>query len=579
MKSRSKKILATSLILALLLALGGNGLVVLAAFEPGGQVNAAETLPNPVTPTDAQRPNITTQPPSVTASVNDSVTLAVTAAVTDGGTLSWQWFINTTESNTGGSPINGAVSASFAPSTRHEGTLFYYVVVTNINSSVTGAQTASITSNTARVTVNAPARVNAQTPGITSNPRDGSVMVSEQFTLSITAEVNDGGTLSYQWFRNTNDRNSGGTPIRGATSRTYTPPTGQEGTVFYYVEVTNTNNNVNGNRTATIASGTAKVTVNTPVNAHTPNIIRQPEGGIVKLDGSIVLSVIAEIRDAGTLSYQWFRNTNNDNTGGTAIRGATGTSYTPDTDIVGVMYYYVEITNTNNNATGARIVRTASAAVAVNISTTPDAPQNLTATAGADYVVLNWEAPEDDGGSEITHYQISDNIVTFWVDANGEYEHIVEGLNSDTEYIFRVRAVNFAGHGEEAELTVVTEEPETVYVTGVSLEKSRLDILVGDIVELSATLSPEDADDTSVTWESDDTEVATVDRNGVVTALERGTAIITVTTNDGGYTASVIVTVENVSISPENLFLWIGLGSLAPLGAGTGVYFWRRNKR
>ncbi|MFN7014820.1 MAG: hypothetical protein ACK4ON_11190, partial [Bacteroidia bacterium] len=47
-----------------------------------------------------------------------------------------------------------------------------------------------------------------------------------------------GANLSYQWFSNTTDSNSGGTAISGATSATFTPLSTTQGTAYYYVEVT-----------------------------------------------------------------------------------------------------------------------------------------------------------------------------------------------------------------------------------------------------------------------------------------------------------------------------------------------------
>jgi len=559
MKRNHMKLVSTFLIFSLLIIIGGSNMVILASE-------------------DAQIPGISTQPGNVTANIDDVVILSVVAGITDGGTLSYQWFLNTTDSNTGGSPIVGANSPSLVPSTTHEGILFYYVVITNTNSSVTGNQTANITSNAARVTVSAAVEVNAQRPSITASPRGGSVVINEQFTLSVTAEVNDGGSLSYQWFSNTSNSNAGGTAIRGATARSYSPPTGQEGTVFYYVEVTNTNNNVNGETTASVTSSTANVTVNSPVNAQAPNIIRQPEGGILTLNDNITLTVSAEARDNGTLSYQWFSNDVNDNTGGILIRGATGPTFTPDTRVLGQTYYYVEVTNLNNTVTGERSVMTPSHAVLVNVSTTPGAPQYLSADTGADYVILTWSPPLDDGGSEIIGYQISDNVATLWEDVLWDSEHMISGLNSDTEYTFRLRALNVIGPGEEATISIVTAESGNIYVTGISLNELKINIPVGDSIALEATISPMDASDTSITWDSSDTEVAVVDRHGIVSALSEGVAIITVTTNDGLHTASCVITVVNAGSSIGNPVLWIVLAILVLSIAGAGFYVWKKKK-
>ena len=88
-----------------------------------------------------------------------------------------------------------------------------------------------------------------------------------------------------------------------------------------------------------------------------------------------------------------------------------------------------------------------------------------------------------------------------------------------------------------------------VAVTGVTLNHSELEMQVGGATQaLTATIAPANATNQNVTWESDDTDVATVE-NGVVTAVGDGTAIITVTTQDGSFTASCEVTVTVPSIT------------------------------
>lgn len=79
-------------------------------------------------------------------------------------------------------------------------------------------------------------------------------------------------------------------------------------------------------------------------------------------------------------------------------------------------------------------------------------------------------------------------------------------------------------------------------VTGVSISPTTASIEVGDTVVLTPTVSPDNAANKNVTWSSNNTSVATVS-NGVVTGVSAGTAVITVTTVDGGYTATCTVTV------------------------------------
>jgi len=83
----------------------------------------------------------------------------------------------------------------------------------------------------------------------------------------------------------------------------------------------------------------------------------------------------------------------------------------------------------------------------------------------------------------------------------------------------------------------------TVEVTSVKLDKTNVTLTVGESVKLTATVSPSNATDKSVTWSSSDQETASVDQTGNVTALKAGTATVTVTAGKK-ITASCQITVN-----------------------------------
>ena len=85
----------------------------------------------------------------------------------------------------------------------------------------------------------------------------------------------------------------------------------------------------------------------------------------------------------------------------------------------------------------------------------------------------------------------------------------------------------------------------TVRVTGVSLNNT-LSLNVGDTSTLTATVTPSNATNKAVTWSTNNSDVASVN-NGAITAISNGTAIITVTTIDGNYSASCTVTVNTTT--------------------------------
>lgn len=100
----------------------------------------------------------------------------------------------------------------------------------------------------------------------------------------------------------------------------------------------------------------------------------------------------------------------------------------------------------------------------------------------------------------------------------------------------------------------------TVDVQGVELNKSSIEIIEGEYEVLVATVLPENASNKKVVWSSSNEDVAKVTQKGKVTVLSPGTATITVTTKDGGFTASCEVTgissyipVESIRVYNDNI--------------------------
>ena len=101
---------------------------------------------------------------------------------------------------------------------------------------------------------------------------------------------------------------------------------------------------------------------------------------------------------------------------------------------------------------------------------------------------------------------------------------------------------------------VTVKEAANVPVTSVSLDKTTLELTEGETTQLTATVLPDNATNKAVTWSTSNASIATVDANGLVTAVSAGTATITVTTEDGSFTAKCTVTVrEDVPDRPVNI--------------------------
>ena len=109
--------------------------------------------------------------------------------------------------------------------------------------------------------------------------------------------------------------------------------------------------------------------------------------------------------------------------------------------------------------------------------------------------------------------------------------------------------------GSKTATCSVTVTSKTISVTGVTLDKTELELVEGESAQLKATVSPEDASDKSVKWTSSDEKVATVDNAGKVTAVAPGTVKITVTTTDGNKETSCSITVSANKIPVEEVSL------------------------
>jgi len=148
-------------------------------------------------------------------------------------------------------------------------------------------------------------------------------------------------------------------------------------------------------------------------------------------------------------------------------------------------------------------------------------------------------------------YSISnpDIISCSWDDdwyKNGKVTYLyVTAEKTGTTYI----TISNKYSSEKARIKVVVDT--TVKVEGVNISSNSESLYVGDSVNLSAEVYPSNATDTEIEWYSEDKNIATVSEYGRVEAVATGQTRIIAKSNDGGYTASCIVTVQ----SPVNVKL------------------------
>ena len=129
-----------------------------------------------------------------------------------------------------------------------------------------------------------------------------------------------------------------------------------------------------------------------------------------------------------------------------------------------------------------------------------------------------------------------------WSSSDNETARVSDGIvTAVKEGIARILATSVDG-GHQAEC-VVTVESAKIPVDSISISDAEVTLKEGETYELTATVSPGDAADQSVTWSSSVGEVASV-TDGHVEALSEGVTEITVTAVDGGHTATCRVTVQ-----------------------------------
>ena len=97
------------------------------------------------------------------------------------------------------------------------------------------------------------------------------------------------------------------------------------------------------------------------------------------------------------------------------------------------------------------------------------------------------------------------------------------------------------------------KEPKEVAVTGVSIDQSTVEMMIGEKKQLSAAITPADATDQNITWSSTRQSVATVNDHGLVTAIAEGRT--TIKARVGGKTSACIVTVSKEFVDVTSITL------------------------
>ncbi len=182
----------------------------------------------------------------------------------------------------------------------------------------------------------------------------------------------------------------------------------------------------------------------------------------------------------------------------------------------------------------------------------------------------------EDGVERTLQLLINDNVVdTFKHTGTSIYTYSVDDINISGDITIAIKNASIDGGGRTVAFDDITwtgySSQEIIDVTGISTSPDTVTLTYeGETSNLSATIYPSIATNKTVTWESDDELVATVDQNtGVVTAVANGNAIITATTEDGGFTdtSNIIVDIAEGTSGGSETFTKMTLS-----GWGTETY-------
>ena len=154
---------------------------------------------------------------------------------------------------------------------------------------------------------------------------------------------------------------------------------------------------------------------------------------------------------------------------------------------------------------------------------------DITLKMGEEFRLTALVLPEDASDKTVLWSSSDTNVAT--VNENG----MVTAVNSGSATIL----CKSADSGETSMCNVTVYQP----VTGVTISNESMTVRKGQEFWLNATCQPENAMNKLIIWSSSDTSIATVDKNGKVTAVEPGDCVITATSQDSGVTARCSLTV------------------------------------
>ncbi len=451
-------------------------------------------------------------------------------------TANYQWYLNS-------SAISGATSSSYTVPTGLAAGSYGYSVSVQCGSCSASSSTTSITISAA--------------PSVSLSPSTQTVCVGYSNCTQLSASVSGcSGNASYQWKKN-------GTTISGATSSTYSVPSGLEVGSYTFSVIVSCGN-------CSVTSASSSFVVN-----NAPSVTVSPSSQTVCVNYTSTETLGASVSGcSGNPSYQWKRN-------GTAISGATNATYTIPTGYnCGSNSFTVVV-----NCGGCSATSNASSMVVTNAPTIVVSPSSQTLCGG--YSSSTTISASVTGCSGNPRYQWKKNGTSINGATNVTYT-IPTGLSNGTyNYTLTVNCGNCSACS-------ATSAASTVIVNGqvsVSVSSSASDLCAGysSSPTLSASLSG-CSGSASYQWKLNGSAIsgATASTYNVPTGLSVGSYAYTVAVvcgNCSSTSATKTISVSaspSISITPGSQTVCTGYNSCSTLtsslsGCTTATYQWYHN--
>jgi len=262
--------------------------------------------------------------PSTAAACYSLNASATALSVTATGTPAYQWYSNSTNSNSGGISLgssSGAQTASYTPSTSVASTLYYYCTAT-LGSCISTSNTSGL------ITVQS-----ATGPTVTATPASQTICSGGTTSIALSSSTSG---VTFSWASPIQTNVSGGTASSGTPTsiiQALTASSSSPNTASYSVIAT-TSCGVSGSPTIV----TITVSPSTQISSQSTSSASYCVNGT-----ATPLSITAT--GAG-ITYQWYSNVSASNNGGSLISGGTSANYTPLTTGAGTTYYYCVVSST-----------------------------------------------------------------------------------------------------------------------------------------------------------------------------------------------------------------------------------------